>query len=90
MKKTISISGLRKVATVSVLLIATIFIGFSLYLWFTYQNVLSDKVIVSDDKILLTNFDTSKFDRAHARLEKRRNLKGPADGISDPFGEVSE
>lgn len=90
MKKTLSIIMIRRAATVAVLLISGAFIAFTIYFWLTYRNVLSADVQVSADKILLTNFNTSKFDHAENRLEKRRNLVGPAENIHDPFGRIPE
>lgn len=90
MKKTLSITTVRKVALIAVLIVSISFIVFVFYLVASYRNVLGSDVRVSDKKILLTNFNTSKFDRAVSRLEKRRNLEGPAEGIRDPFGDIPE
>lgn len=90
MKKSLSIPTLRRISTIAVLLITAIFFGFLFFLWLSYGNVLSDDVKVSAEKQLLTNFDTSKFDRAVERLEKRRNLDDPANDIRDPFGFLPE
>jgi len=90
MKRHVTIARIRNVATAAVIFIMILFFGFSSYLWIAYRNVLRDDVTIDADKRLLTDFDTSKFDKAVDRLEKRRNLEGPAEGIRDPFGSVSK
>jgi len=88
MKRTPSIASIRKIATIAVLCIVTLFVGFMGFLWISYGDILSGDVKSDTDKRLLTDFDGSKFDSAVERLQKRRNLEGPAEGIHDPFGTV--
>lgn len=84
--KKVGFLTVRKVAAGVIIVIVLAAVGFATYLWLAFGNVLDEDVKVSEDRRLLTDFDTSKFDRAVLRLEKRRNLEGPAEGINDPFG----
>lgn len=84
--KPIRFTTVRRIGAGVVIGIFLMLLAFTAYIWLSFSDALDENISVGEDRRLLTDFDTSKFDEAVSRLEKRRNLEGSAGEVRDPFG----
>lgn len=81
-----SIPIVRKIFSGVLILAVVVLVGFLTYLYVSLNNVLIGTPRTDTSKVLLTNFNISKFDTAIERLEKRRGLADPDLELQNPFG----
>lgn len=85
MKKRFTFTALRRVFAAAALAIVGGFLAFALYLYASFNGILTGDVKIELSPDLLANLQTRRFDDAVARMERRMTLPDVPSDLPDPF-----